>query len=74
MLCLKLNKCKPEFVVEFMNTLSRTLDLPEIIFIVAANKLQLANALKKVYGQEFDTENYFAKNFNLIYKLEEAKA
>ena len=67
----ELDKCKPAFVVEMMNTISRVLNIPEIIFIVAADRSQIENAVKVIYGSGFDTDNYFMNTFNLIYNLDE---
>jgi predicted KAP-like P-loop ATPase len=67
----ELDKCKSAFVVEMLNTVSRVLNIPEIIFIVAADKSQIENAVKTIYGNDFDTDNYLKNTFNLIYNLDE---
>jgi hypothetical protein len=50
--------------------INRILSIPEIIFIVAADASQLENSIKTIYGDGFDTNNYFKNTFNLIKKLE----
>ncbi len=67
----ELDKCKPAFVVDMINAISRVLNIPEIIFIVAADKSQIENAIKTIYGSGFDTDNYFKNTFNLICELDE---
>jgi hypothetical protein len=54
-----------------LNTISRVLNIPEIIFIVAVDKSQIENAVKVIYGSGFDTDNYFKNTFNLICDLDE---
>ena len=66
----ELDKCKPAFVIDMMNTISRVLNIPEIIFIVAADRSQIENVIKTIYGSGFDTDNYFKNTFNLIYNLD----
>ena len=67
----ELDKCKPAFVVDTINAISRVLNIPEIIFIVAADRSQIENAVKTIYGNGFDTDNYFKNTFNLISDLDE---
>ncbi|MBL1215483.1 MAG: hypothetical protein HND52_19105 [Ignavibacteriae bacterium] len=69
----ELDKCKPSFVLDMLNTISRVLNIPEIIFIVAVDKSQIENAVKVIYGNGFDTDNYFKNTFNLICDLDEEK-
>lgn len=66
----ELDKCKPAFAVDMLNMINRILSIPEIIFIVAADASQLENSIKTIYGDGFDTNNYFKNTFNLIKKLE----
>ena len=65
----ELDRCKPTFSVNLLETLKHFFDNDRIVFLLSTNNLQLAHTIEKVYGPNFDGIGYLNKFYNLIFNL-----
>ncbi len=67
----ELDRCKPSFAVNMLETLKHYFNNDQVIFIVSTNNEQLSYTIKKFYGDNFDGYSYLNKFFDLIIELSE---
>ncbi|HIF9142927.1 TPA: KAP family P-loop NTPase fold protein, partial [Photobacterium damselae] len=60
----ELDRCKPSYAVEVLETIKHIFDIPGVIFVVATNTNQLQHTIKSVYGDGFDAIQYLGRFFN----------
>ena len=65
----ELDRCRPQYTIVFLERIKHLLNLPDLIFILGIDRIQLANAIRGVYGQSFDAEIYLQRFIDLDYRL-----
>lgn len=61
----ELDRCKPTFAIELLESIKHLFDIEEIVFFIAVDKTQLAESIKSVYGQGFDSFTYLHRFFDM---------
>lgn len=70
----ELDRCKPSFAVNLLETLKHFFNNDSIVFIISTNNEQLSYTINNYYGNNFDGYNYLNKFYDLIIELEEIDA
>ena len=60
----ELDRTRPDYVIQFLETMRHFFDIKGVIFLVAVNKSQIRNSFEYVYGREIDFNSYYQKFFN----------
>ncbi|WP_368177807.1 P-loop NTPase fold protein [Aeromonas sp. R1-2] len=59
----ELDRCRPSYAVEMLETIKHIFDIPRVVFVLATDTEQLQHAIKVVYGEGFDAQNYLGRFF-----------
>ncbi len=65
-----LDRCKPIFAVNLLETLKHFFCNDNIVFIVSTNNEQLSHTINNCYGSNFDGYSYLNKFYDLIIELD----
>ena len=65
----ELDRCKPTFAVELLETIKHIFNLDNYIFVISLDKEQLSHSIKTLYGQDMDSDGYLRRFFDLEYSL-----
>ena len=65
----ELDRCRPSYAVEMLETIKHIFDIDGVVFVVATATEQLQHAVKAVYGEGFDAKIYLGRFFNSRYSL-----
>ncbi|MXR70270.1 NTPase KAP [Shewanella sp. JBTF-M18] len=65
----ELDRCRPSYAVEMLETIKHIFDIPGVVFVVATDTEQLQHTIKAIYGQGFDARTYLGRFFNSRYTL-----
>ncbi|WP_206705561.1 KAP family P-loop NTPase fold protein [Marinomonas colpomeniae] len=65
----ELDRCRPSYAVEMLETIKHIFDVKGIVFVVATDTEQLQNAVKAIYGEGFDARLYLGRFFNSRFSL-----
>lgn len=68
----ELDRCKPTFAVEILESIKHYFDDERIIFVMSVNKSQLIHTISKYYGNNFDSSSYLNKFFDMNIQLPQA--
>ncbi|WP_373948289.1 P-loop NTPase fold protein [Vibrio pomeroyi] len=60
----ELDRCRPTYAIEMLETIKHFFSLDNYIFVVATDTNQLSHSIKAVYGSEFDGTEYLSRFFN----------
>ncbi|MCP4607369.1 MAG: hypothetical protein GY845_01460 [Planctomycetes bacterium] len=70
----ELDRCKPNYAIEFLDTIKHFFDIKGLVFVIGVDKKQLASSAKAMFGQELVFDEYYRKfahrNVNLPVKSE----
>lgn len=64
----ELDRCKPNFAMDTLEIVKHFFDVPNCVFIIAVDKLQLEQSARAIYGA-IDSEKYFSKLFDYQFNL-----
>ena len=68
----ELDRCRPNYAVEFLETIKHFFDINGLVFVIGVDKIQLASSAKALFGQDLVFEEYYRKyahrNVNLPVK------
>lgn len=67
----ELDRCRPTYAIEMLETIKHFFSLDNYIFVVATDTNQLSHSIKAVYGSEFDGTEYLSRFFNRSAALHE---
>ena len=67
----ELDRCRPSYAVELLETAKHLFDVDRLVFVLAVNREQLAQAVKALYGADFNAEGYLRRFFDLDFRLPE---
>ena len=65
----ELDRCRPSYAVEMLETIKHIFDIPGVVFVVATDTEQLQHTVKAIYGEGFDARTYLGRFFNSRYTL-----
>ena len=65
----ELDRCRPLYAVELLETAKHLFAVNNIIFVLAVNRTELAHSIKALYGSGFDAEGYLGRFFDLDFRL-----
>lgn len=65
----ELDRCRPTFAVQLIERIKHLFDVPNLIFVLLLNRIQLENAIEGVYGTGTDASSYLGKFVNLFFHL-----
>jgi len=57
----ELDRCKPNYAIEFLETIKHFFDIRGLIFVIGVDKNQLASSAKAMFGQKLDFDEYYRK-------------
>lgn len=61
----ELDRCKPTFAVEMLESIKHYFEDERIIFVMSVNKSQLIHTISNYYGEGFDSSGYLNKFFDV---------
>ncbi|EKP0306734.1 NTPase KAP [Aeromonas veronii] len=65
----ELDRCRPSYAVEMLETIKHIFDIPGVVFVLATDTEQLQHAIKVIYGEGFDAQNYLGRFFQRRFTL-----
>lgn len=68
----ELDRCRPSYAVEMLETIKHIFDLEGVVFVVATDTEQLQHTIKALYGNDFGARTYLGRFFNSRYTLKES--
>lgn len=60
----ELDRCRPTFAIELLETVKHLFDVKEFVFVIATDTEQLEHSIKAIYGNGFDARNYLSRFFS----------
>lgn len=57
----ELDRCRPDYAIEYLETIKHIFDIKGAVFLLAADRKQLENSAKTAFGPELDFEEYYRK-------------
>ena len=71
----ELDRCRPNYAVSILEQIKHFFSVPNVVFVLSIDKVQLGNAIKGVYGSDFiDSEEYLRRFIDLEYSIPEPNA
>jgi hypothetical protein len=71
----ELDRCRPDYAVSILEQIKHFFSVPNIIFILSIDKVQLGNAVRGVYGSDkIDADEYLRRFIDLEYSIPEPKS
>ena len=67
----ELDRCRPNYAIELLETMKHFFNSPGVVYIVANNADELGHSIKVLYGTEFDAAGYLKRFFDFEYRLKE---
>ena len=68
----ELDRCKPTFAVEMLESIKHYFDDDRFIFVISINKSQLIHTISRYYGDGFDSNLYLNKFFDVNIQIPQA--
>ena len=65
----ELDRCRPDFAIQFLEIAKHLFDVDHVIFVLALDREQLGHSIRVVYGSEFDSTGYLRRFFDLDFRL-----
>ena len=65
----ELDRCRPSYAVELLETAKHLFAVDHIIFVLAVNRPELAHSVRALYGSGFDAEGYLGRFFDMDFVL-----
>jgi len=65
----ELDRCRPNFAVDMLETIKHTFDVPSIQFVLITNTTQLKASINHIYGESVDAQRYLDKFLKFTFKL-----
>lgn len=65
----ELDRCRPTFAVELLETIKHIFDIENYKFVISVDKNQMACSIKTLYGQDMNSNGYLRRFFDLEYTL-----
>ncbi|MGN5079097.1 KAP family P-loop NTPase fold protein [Aeromonas veronii] len=65
----ELDRCRPSYAVEMLETIKHIFDIKRVVFVLATDTEQLQHAIKVIYGDGFNAESYLGRFFHRRFTL-----
>ncbi|PRX54404.1 KAP family P-loop NTPase fold protein [Flagellimonas meridianipacifica] len=66
----ELDRCRPSYAVEVLERIKHIFDIPQVVFVLSIDKVQLGNAIKGAYGSEsIDSNEYLRRFIDIEFRL-----
>lgn len=65
----ELDRCRPSYAVEMLETIKHIFDIPGVVFVVATDTKQLQHTICGVYGNGLDAMSYLGRFFHSRFTL-----
>lgn len=66
----ELDRCRPDYAVSILEQIKHFFSIPNIVFVLSIDKVQLGHAIRGVYGSELiDSDNYLKRFIDIEYSL-----
>lgn len=65
----ELDRCRPSYAVEMLETIKHIFDIPGVVFVLATDTEQLQHTIKVIYGEGFDAQTYLGRFFKRRFYL-----
>ncbi|WP_339330883.1 KAP family P-loop NTPase fold protein [Aeromonas hydrophila] len=60
----ELDRCRPSYAVDMLETIKHIFDIPGVVFVLATDTEQLQHAIKVIYGDGFDGKRYLERFYD----------
>ncbi|MFM5679596.1 P-loop NTPase fold protein [Aeromonas veronii] len=60
----ELDRCRPSYAVEMLETIKHIFDIKGVVFVLATDTEQLQHAIKVIYGEGFDGKKYLERFYD----------
>ena len=67
----ELDRCRPDYAIEFLELLKHVFNIDGVVFVIALDGDNLSKAINNVYGSTFDSVGYLRRFFDVTYSLPE---
>lgn len=67
----ELDRCRPSYAIELLERVKHIFSLENFVYVLGTDARQLANAIKGVYGSEFDGERYLKRFVDRTYHFQD---
>ena len=68
----KLDRCRPDYAVSILEQIKHFFSVPNIVFVLSIDKVQLGNSVKGVYGSDrIDADEYLRRFIDIEYSIPE---
>lgn len=57
----ELDRCRPDYAIEYLETIKHVFDIPGIVFVLAIDKEQVSNSAKALFGSDLNANEYLRK-------------
>jgi hypothetical protein len=57
----ELDRCRPDYAVNYLETIKHIFDIPGMVFVLAIDREQLESSARALYGDRMNFEEYFRK-------------
>jgi hypothetical protein len=64
-----LDRCTPRFALRVLERIKHYFDVPNVVFLIAADFNQLSTYVRKVYGKDTDAEGYLLRTIDVQMSL-----
>lgn len=65
----EIDRCRPDFAVNYLECIKHFFNVPNVVFIVATDREQLGHSLRTLYGAGMDVDGYLRRFVNLEFNL-----
>lgn len=68
----ELDRCRPDYAVAILEQIKHFFSVPNIVFVLSIDKIQLGNSVKGVYGSDkIDADEYLRRFIDVEYSIPE---
>jgi hypothetical protein len=65
----ELDRSRPSYAIEFIERIKHLFNIEGVIFLLSINRPQLEKSIRKIYGEDIDSENYLHRFIDFEYPL-----
>jgi hypothetical protein len=65
----EVDRCRPTFAVELLERIKHLFNVPNILFVISLDKVQLSVSLSSVYGDGINSNEYLRRFIDIEYNL-----
>ena len=71
----ELDRCRPDYAVSILEQIKHFFSVPNIVFVLSIDKVQLGNSVKGVYGSDrIDADEYLRRFIDIEYSIPEPES